>query len=51
MRERPLSISATPKPARADASTYGLTENERGEVHLTELGRRIVDPEQEATAG
>jgi hypothetical protein len=34
----------------SNASTYGLTENERGEVHLTELGRRIVDPEQEATA-
>jgi len=34
----------------SNASTYGLTENERGEVRLTELGRRIVDPEKESAA-
>ncbi len=27
----------------SNASTFGLTENERGEVRLTELGRRIAD--------
>ena len=34
----------------SNASTFGLTENERGEVHLTELGRRIADTAQEAVA-
>lgn len=29
---------------------FGLTENERGIVRLTELGKRIVDPQQEAGA-
>ena len=34
----------------SSASTYGLTDNERGEVRLTPVGRRIVDPAQEAAA-
>ena len=29
------------------AATFGLTENERGNVHLTELGRNIADSAQE----
>jgi hypothetical protein len=32
------------------AATFGLTENERGKVKLTTLGRRIADPTQEAPA-
>lgn len=32
------------------AATFGLTENERGKVKLTPLGRRIADPAQEAAA-
>lgn len=32
------------------AATFGLTENERGKVKLTTLGRRIADPAQEAVA-
>lgn len=32
------------------AATFGLTENERGSVKLTTLGRRIADPQQEAVA-
>lgn len=32
------------------ASTFGLTENQRGEVALTELGRRILDPAQKKKA-
>jgi hypothetical protein len=34
----------------SNAATFGLTDNERGEVRLTELGRRVADPAQEATA-
>jgi hypothetical protein len=34
----------------ANAGTFGLTENERGEVRLTPLGRRIADASQEAAA-
>lgn len=34
----------------SNAATFGLTDNERGEVRLTELGRRIADPSQEAAA-
>jgi hypothetical protein len=34
----------------SNAATFGLTENERGEVRLTDLGRRIADPAQEAGA-
>lgn len=34
----------------SNAATFGLTDNERGEVRLTELGRRISDPAQEAVA-
>ena len=34
----------------ANASTFGLTANERGSVTLTELGRRIADKNQEAEA-
>lgn len=32
------------------ASTFGVTENERGTVRLTELGRQLVDSAQEAAA-
>jgi hypothetical protein len=32
------------------AAMFGLTENERGEVKLTPLGRRIADASQEAAA-
>jgi hypothetical protein len=32
------------------AATFGLTENERGSVKLTTLGRRIADPTQESAA-
>ena len=32
------------------AAMYGLTENERGKVRLTPIGRRIADPTQEAAA-
>lgn len=34
----------------SNAATFGLTDNERGEVRLTDLGRRIADPAQEASA-
>ena len=34
----------------SNAATFGLTDNERGEVRLTELGRRIADPSQEIAA-
>ena len=34
----------------ANAATFGLTDNERGEVRLTALGRRISDASQEASA-
>ncbi len=34
----------------SNAATFGLTDNARGEVRLTELGRRIADPSQEAAA-
>ncbi len=33
-----------------NAAMFGLTVNERGQVSLTDLGRRISDPEQEASA-
>jgi hypothetical protein len=33
-----------------NAAMFGLTSNERGEVRLTELGRRIADPSQEVAA-
>jgi hypothetical protein len=32
------------------AATFGLTENERGSIRLTDLGRQAADPSQEATA-
>ena len=32
------------------ARTFGLLSHERGQVHLTPLGRRIADPEQERDA-
>ena len=32
------------------AATFGLTDNERGKVRLTSLGRRIADPAQGAAA-
>lgn len=31
-------------------ATFGLTENDRGKVRLTPVGRRIADPSQEAAA-
>jgi hypothetical protein len=34
----------------SNAATFGLTDNERGEVRLTPLGRRIADSAQEAAA-
>jgi len=34
----------------SNASTFGLTENARGEVRLTPLGRRVADSSQEAAA-
>lgn len=34
----------------SNARMFGLTENEKGRVTLTELGRRIVDPAQEQRA-
>lgn len=34
----------------SNVATFGLTENERGEVRLTPLGRRIADTAQEADA-
>jgi hypothetical protein len=34
----------------SNAATFGLTDNERGEVRLTSLGRRIADPAHEAAA-
>jgi hypothetical protein len=34
----------------ATASTFGLTDNKCGEVALTELGRRILDPNQQRRA-
>ena len=34
----------------SNARTYGLTENERGSLTLTDLGRRIADPSQESAA-
>lgn len=33
-----------------NAAMFGITVNERGQVTLTELGRRIADPEHEAEA-
>src|SRR2546430_14951345 len=32
----------------SNAAIFSLTDNERGEVRLTPLGRRIADPSQEA---
>jgi hypothetical protein len=34
----------------SNARTFGLTDNERGEVHLTPLGRTVADPAQESAA-
>jgi hypothetical protein len=34
----------------SNASIFGLTENERGEIRLTPLGRRIADSSQEGVA-
>lgn len=48
-----LKVSITSGAFRvrvANASTFGLTENERGEIRLTDLGRRIADTSQEASA-
>lgn len=48
-----LKVSMTSGAFRvrmANASTFGITENERGSLRLTDLGRRIADSSQEATA-
>lgn len=45
--------SATSGAFRLNVSTariFGLTENDKGRVTLTELGRRVVDPAQERRA-
>jgi len=34
----------------ANTATFGLTENERGSIRLTDLGRRISDTTQETAA-
>jgi hypothetical protein len=34
----------------SNAAIFGLTDNERGQVRLTSLGRQIADPSQEAAA-
>jgi hypothetical protein len=48
-----MNQSATGGSFRLTVSTariFGLTENDKGRVSLTELGRRIVDPAQERRA-
>jgi hypothetical protein len=48
-----LKVSITSGAFRvrtANASTFGLTENERGAIRLTDIGRRIADANQEAAA-
>ena len=40
----------SPRLRVSTAATFGLTDNERGEVKLTSLGRRIVDATQETSA-
>lgn len=42
--------SGTFRVRLSSAAIFGLTENERGTVRLTDLGRRICDPSQEADA-
>jgi hypothetical protein len=39
-----------PPAGLSNAATFGFTENERSEVRLTSLGRRIADPAQETDA-
>lgn len=34
----------------SNARMFGITKNEKGEVHLTEIGRMITDPKTEAAA-
>lgn len=47
---RQSATSGTFRLRLSTASTFGLTENQRGEVALTELGRRILDPAQQKRA-
>lgn len=45
------SVSSGSFRVRVSATRiFGLSENERGEIKLTELGRAIADPSQEAAA-
>jgi len=48
-----LKVSMTSGAFRvrtANAATFGVTENERGAIRLTDLGRRVADANQEAAA-
>ena len=47
---RQSPTSGTFRLRLSTASTFGLTENKGGEVALTELGRRIIDPAQQRKA-
>jgi hypothetical protein len=47
--KQPLS-SGTFRVRVSTAATFGLTDNERGSVRLTELGRHIADPAKESAA-
>lgn len=44
------ATSGTFRLRLSTTSTFGLTENQRGEVILTELGKRILDPSQQRKA-
>lgn len=44
------ATSGTFRLRLSTTSTFGLTENQRGEVVLTDLGRRILDPAQQRKA-
>lgn len=47
--KQPLSSGAF-RVRVSTAATFGLTDNERGSVRLTELGRHIADPAKESAA-
>ncbi|MBA3585252.1 MAG: hypothetical protein H0W36_12130 [Gemmatimonadetes bacterium] len=44
------SLSGAFRAKMATASTFGVVESARGQVHLTDLGARIADPQTGATA-
>jgi hypothetical protein len=44
------AISGPFRVSVSGARTFGITKNERGHVHLTELGRMIADPATEGAA-